>query len=499
MSEQTATRGVTAAPRALELRPPRQVTRRARPERRRLVARLSIDAGSLFCAALVVQASATVPMRIPMLVLAVLAIILGYAAAGLYGEGQPRPRKELMEVLSVSALVIMGLAGIELALGRQDIGDTAVRYWLLAATMTSAGRVALNGAHALLRRGVGLSAGNTLIVGAGRVGHLAAKRLLEDPSLGMRPIGFLDKDPLRVEPEPGSELVPTLPVLGASYDLEQVVRDHDVEHVLVAFSTAPSHVVLDMVRRCWALGVSVMLVPRLYEVEGTRARTEHLGALPLVTLSPSDPRGWQFAIKYAFDRVFAAFALLIVAPLLAVVALAVLITSGRPILFRQRRVGRDGHVFEMLKFRTMKGAPDTGGELDAEWAAMAMGTGSDGEPAALGGDRRTPLGSLLRKLSIDELPQLWNVLRGDMSIVGPRPERAHYVELFEQSIYRYPDRHRVKSGLTGWSQVNGLRGETSLADRIEWDNFYIENWSPWLDIKILVKTIPALVAGRGAR
>ena len=181
------------------------------------------------------------------------------------------------------------------------------------------------------------------------------------------------------------------------------------------------------------------------------------------------------------------------------VALAVLVTSGRPILFRQRRVGRDGHVFEMLKFRTMKGTPDTGGELDAEWAAMAMGTGSGGEPTVGGDDRRTPLGALLRKLSIDELPQLWNVLRGDMSIVGPRPERAHYVELFEQSIYRYPDRHRVKSGLTGWSQVNGLRGETSLADRIEWDNFYIENWSPWLDLKILVKTIPALVAGRGAR
>ena len=191
-------------------------------------------------------------------------------------------------------------------------------------------------------------------------------------------------------------------------------------------------------------------------------------------------------------------ALLVVAPLLAVVALAVLITSGRPILFRQRRVGRDGHVFEMLKFRTMTRHAGHGGELDAEWAAMAIGTGRGGRADVAGDDRRTPLGALLRKLSIDELPQLWNVLRGDMSIVGPRPERAHYVELFEEAIYRYPDRHRVKSGLTGWSQVNGLRGETSLADRIEWDNFYIENWSPWLDLKILVKTIPALVAGRGA-
>jgi lipopolysaccharide/colanic/teichoic acid biosynthesis glycosyltransferase len=114
-------------------------------------------------------------------------------------------------------------------------------------------------------------------------------------------------------------------------------------------------------------------------------------------------------------------------------------------------------------------------------------------------DRRTPLGALLRRTSLDELPQLWNVLRGDMSLVGPRPEQLLYVELFEQSIYRYPDRHRVKSGLTGWAQINGLRGDTSLSDRVEWDNFYIENWSPWLDLKILLKTVPALLAGRGAR
>ena len=496
MSDQTATRSIPAPPRALELRPPREAARRARPERRRLLARLSIDVGSFLCAAIIVQASAPVPMRTWTLVVAALALIGGYAASGLYSQGAPRPRQELAQLLSVSALVIMGLAGMELAFGRQDIGDTAVRFWLLAATMTGAGRITINGTHALMRRGVNLAPGNTLIVGAGRVGHLAAKRLLDDPALGMRPVGFLDKDPMHVEPTPGSEPFPTLPVLGASYDLEQVVVDHEIEHVLVAFSTAPSHVVLDMVRRCWALGVSVMLVPRLYEVEGTRTRTEHLGALPLVTLSPADPRGWQFAVKYAFDRVFAALGLLVVAPILAVVALAILIKSGRPILFRQRRVGRDGHVFEILKFRTMDAAAGRVADLD-EWAYVAAGEMPPVEMA--GDDRRTGLGALLRKLSIDELPQLWNVLRGDMSIVGPRPEQVQYVELFEEAIYRYPDRHRVKSGLTGWSQVNGLRGETSLADRIEWDNFYIENWSPWLDLRILVKTIPALVVGRGAR
>jgi exopolysaccharide biosynthesis polyprenyl glycosylphosphotransferase len=496
MSEQTATSRITTAPRALELRPPREAVRRARSDRRRLVARLSIDIGSIVCAAMIVQASAPVRLHTVALVASAVAIVGGYAAAGLYANATPRLSRELLHVLSVTALVTMAVAGIELAFGRQEIGDTAVRFWLLAATMTGAGRITINGAQALRRRGIAPERGNTLIVGAGRVGHIAAKRLLEEPALGLRPIGFLDKEPLRVQPEPGEEAFPTLPVLGVSYDLEDVVREHEVEHVLVAFSTAPSHVVLDLVRRCWALGVSVMVVPRLYEVEGRRARTEHLGALPLVTLSPSDPRGWQFALKYGLDRAVAALALLVVAPLLAAVALATLISSGRPILFRQRRVGRDGHVFEMLKFRTMAVANGHVADLD-EWAFVAAGGPPPDELA--GPDRRTRLGGWLRKASIDELPQLWNVVRGDMSIVGPRPEQVHYVELFENAVYRYPDRHRVKSGLTGWSQVNGLRGETSLADRIEWDNFYIENWSFWLDLKILVKTIPALVAGRGAR
>jgi exopolysaccharide biosynthesis polyprenyl glycosylphosphotransferase len=272
--------------------------------------------------------------------------------------------------------------------------------------------------------------------------------------------------------------------------------------VLIAFSTAPNQVVLDMVRRCWKLGVAVMVVPRLYEVEGVRAHTEHLGALPLVTLDPSDPAGRMIGAKYAVDRLVAFLALLLVAPVIGVVTLLILVTSGRPIFFRQRRVGRDGHVFEMLKFRTMNGRPEAAGEFDAEWAALAAGSepGAAGQNGSSAGpDRRTPIGQFLRRTSMDELPQLWNVLCGDMSLIGPRPERLHYVELFEQSIYRYPERHRVKSGLTGWAQVNGLRGNTSLADRVEWDNFYIENWSPWLDLKILVKTIPALFAGRGAR
>jgi lipopolysaccharide/colanic/teichoic acid biosynthesis glycosyltransferase len=173
-------------------------------------------------------------------------------------------------------------------------------------------------------------------------------------------------------------------------------------------------------------------------------------------------------------------------------AVAVAVSLGRPILYRQRRVGLDGRPFDILKFRTMRPAGETSpaaaGDLVAEGIAPG---GVEGE------DRRTRTGALLRTTSIDELPQLFNVIRGEMSLVGPRPERPELVALFEERVYRYDERHRVKAGITGWAQVHGLRGNTSLADRVEWDNYYIENWSLWLDVKILLMTFTAVLHHRG--
>jgi exopolysaccharide biosynthesis polyprenyl glycosylphosphotransferase len=499
MSEQTASSAFRASPRTLDLPLGAIPARRATPDGVFALARLSFDVASFACAALIVGSWTEQPLGGATLTAIGVAIVIAFAAAGLYLPRQrTKPLGELRQVLLIPAAIAMLAAACELALDHPGAGDSAVRLWLLSSTLTGTSRVSLLGLEQVVRRNMLRSHGATLIVGAGRVGHLAAQRLLDDPGLGLRPVGFLDKEPLSAEERQHIEPQVALPVLGASWDLEEVVARHRIEHVLVAFSTAPNHVVLDMVRRCWKLGVSVMVVPRLYEVEGVRSHTEHLGALPLVTLNPSDPLSWRMQAKYAVDRVVAALTLLLTAPIFALVSLGMLVTSGRPLFFRQRRVGRDGHVFEMLKFRTMSGRPENSGEFDADWAMAAVGIADPGAAAAPD-DRRTPFGQLLRRTSLDELPQLWNVLRGDMSLIGPRPERLNYVELFEQTIYRYPERHRVKSGLTGWAQVNGLRGDTSLADRIEWDNFYIENWSPWLDLKILLKTIPALFAGRGAR
>jgi lipopolysaccharide/colanic/teichoic acid biosynthesis glycosyltransferase len=215
------------------------------------------------------------------------------------------------------------------------------------------------------------------------------------------------------------------------------------------------------------------------------------GNSPLVTRAapqaPS-PRAWQLSVKYGVDRIAAALALVVFLPLLIGAAVAVWLSLGRPIFFRQVRVGRDGRPFELLKFRTMRGALWD----DEDEARFELPT--DTAPGGVEGtDRRTRVGAFLRRTSIDELPQLINVLKGQMSLVGPRPERPEFVSLFELSVPRYRDRHRVKPGMTGWAQVNGLRGRTSLADRVDHDNHYIENWSPALDVMILVMTPAAAV------
>jgi exopolysaccharide biosynthesis polyprenyl glycosylphosphotransferase len=430
-------------------------------------------------------------------------VLLSLGALATAGAYLPRLRlhlgAELVRVAGATAAAMVTAGAAALLSGRTGAGDAAVIHWLVASSLVAGGRVALFTAQRTLRTRDGHHR-RTLIVGAGLVGHTTAKRLLDEPALGLRPVGFLDKEPLMERDDRSLRGLPDLPVLGASWDLEQVVAEHAIDDVVVAFSTAPHGVLLDIVRRCWRLGVNVMVVPRLYEVEGRRAEVDHLGSLPLVSVRSADADGWQFSMKYAIDRVVAGTALLMLAPLLAFISLGILITTGRPILFRQARVGRDGHVFEILKFRTMRGAPDRDGEADAVWASLVLaGTPVDGaEETPPLEDRRTRFGSLLRLLSLDELPQLWNVVMGDMSLIGPRPERPHYVERFEDAIYRYPERHRVKSGITGWAQVHGLRGNTSLADRIEWDNFYIENWSPLLDLKILCLTLPAVLGRRGA-
>jgi exopolysaccharide biosynthesis polyprenyl glycosylphosphotransferase len=378
-------------------------------------------------------------------------------------------------VLGAVSLATLFTVGVT-SLVTGDRSETLpLRLFVLAAVSVGAVRLVMlwYRQYVLATRAAGSP---TLIVGAGMVGERLAARLVADPGYGLRPVGFLDTAPLSGH-NPGSPLVP---VVGGQHDLTQAVARTRARHVILAFTTEPDHLLVEKVKECQALGVEVSLVPRLYEAINDRVAVDHVGGLPLLSLRCTDPRDWRFAIKHGIDRLVAAIAICALAPLLAAIAVAVRVTSPGPVLFRQRRVGRDGQEFDVLKFRTMFEDSHADEFLPPEGCAPG---GVEGQ------DRRTPIGRWLRGTSLDELPQLVNVLRGEMSIVGPRPERPEFVSLFDEEIDHYEDRHRVKSGITGWAQVNGLRGQTSIADRVEWDNYYIENWSLRFDLRIVVLTI----------
>ncbi|MDQ3758438.1 MAG: sugar transferase [Actinomycetota bacterium] len=420
-------------------------------------------------------------------------VILALAVGGAY-----RPRFALRflddarSILGATAIVAMSITFLRLPGGDDpSIASQGARMWLFGVCYLLGGRAAYAHVRARARR-TGAGGAPTLIVGAGVVGQMVAKRLASRPEFGLRPVAFLDERPLESSRAAG------LPILssGSGVDGEDAglaakvtaaVREHGIAHVILAFSLASHHEELVLLRNCRELGASVSLVPRLFEAVPDQTRLERLGGVPLISVYPRDPRAWQFIVKYALDRLWAALLIIVLSPLMVVAALGVLVSLGRPIMFGQERVGIDGVPFRMLKFRTMHGRPEDRGEADAEWAAAVAGVPMRGS-TSVAVEQAAPFGSLLRRLGLDELPQLINVLRGEMSLVGPRPERRAYVAMFEDRIHRYDERHRVKAGITGWAQVHGLRGDTSLSDRIEWDNYYIENWSPWLDLKILLLT-----------
>ena len=400
---------------------------------------------------------------------------------GVYAAG---PRIHVLEEMrkvvaatgiAVAALVVLPVPAAFALTRHQSFG-----VWWFSTLLLLSFRAL--GVHWSLTRTRSLTA-PTLIVGAGRVGRLLEKRISAQPALGLNLIGFLDDNPL-IEGTGSS-----LPVLGGCADLDRVVAEYGVKHVIVTFSTASNQALLSAIRRCRSLDVSVSVVPRLYEIMTRDTSVVHLGGLPLVLIRPSKASGLWLPVKYGLDRLVAVVLLVASAPVFAALALSVWGSLGRPIFFRQLRVGRDGRVFEMLKFRTMRA-------LEPAASVEALPP-ADGSPSA-DSERCTRVGGFLRRMSLDEFPQLINVLRGEMSLIGPRPERPELVSDFSGRIYRYNDRHRVKSGITGWTQIHGIgRGDNrfsddALSDRVEWDNFYIENWSLWIDFKILLLT-PAAV------
>jgi len=403
--------------------------------------------------------------------------------SGMYGSRADRsaPLEQAGTAIgAVSSAAILTLAAAAVV----DAPATAVGgiglAWFLAAVLLAVTRSAI----ADLRRSArkrGATGKRTLVVGAGVVGLQIARRLRSEPEHGLHPVGFLDDTPIDCPPGVSR----SAPVLGRPDEIERIAAETGAEHVLIAFSATRDSDVEPLVQVCLARGLEVSLIPRFFELVNDHGWSEQVGGVPLVRLAPTDPGSWSFAIKHAFDRTSAALALLVLAPLLLVIAAAVRVTSPGPVIFRQRRVGRDGQLFEILKFRTM----------DIELALRAPDSPPPGyAPGGLEHDPRcTTVGSFLRKTSLDELPQLINVLLGHMSLVGPRPERPEYVARFELDVHRYGRRHKVRSGMTGLSQVRDLRGQTPIAERVQWDNWYVQNWSLGLDLAIIARTPLAVI------
>ncbi len=416
-----------------------------------------------------------------LLVILVAGTVLRMGARGMYGARPARmPLSDQLVLVfsSVGGAALLALAAASIS-GAARVDVLTVAWgWLAAVLALTAGRAVLWLARRHARRR-GRSGKRTIIVGAGEIGTQLAERLIDAPELGLIPIGFVDGNPL-----PAHRLESLPPLLGPPDRLDQLVVGSGAEHVIFAFTREPDSVVLPLLRRCQRLGIEVSVVPRLFENVNERQWVEHVGGLPLVELRQTDPHGWQFHAKHTFDRLIAAVLIVALAPILVLLAIGVRASSPGPILFRQRRIGRDGTEFDILKFRSMRVAPK---ETDRVFRAKVARAGT--APGGVEGlDRRTAFGAFIRRTSLDELPQLFNVLMGHMSLVGPRPERPEFVEMFGETLNRYDDRHLVKSGITGWAQVHGLRGQTSLAERVEWDNWYIQNWSLWLDLKILLLT-----------
>jgi exopolysaccharide biosynthesis polyprenyl glycosylphosphotransferase len=425
----------------------------------------------------------------PVLALPPLVMLLFYLR-GLY---RTRLRALILDgvvpVVSAVSVAAMGVPTLGLLMNGQAPEESLIlRAWVFSLIAVGVGRITLSLAQhwARARRLVGKP---VLIMGAGVVGAQVARRLERHPEYGLVPVGFLDEDPRSIAEVGGRDL----PVLGTPEDLDETITSIGVCNLIVAFSSVADARVSRLIQHCQELGVEVSVVPRMFDTINNRVGYDTVGGLPLMSFTTVDPRGAQFAVKHALDRVLAVLLLIVLAPLIFGAALAVRLSSRGPVMFRQRRVGRDGKAFDLYKFRSMRVDAEQAEGDGEDTGALEFLLGGDTAPGGVEGeDRRTRVGRLLRRTSIDELPQLLNVARGEMSLIGPRPERPEFVELFRQDVVRYGDRHRVKSGITGWAQVHGLRGQTSLAERVEWDNYYIAHWSLGLDVKILALTLAAL-------
>lgn len=415
---------------------------------------------------------------IPMMLIQVAAMLFAFASARLYITRPGASRIDEFNSVFVGASVgtVISLAVTSFVLKSLDYPRLMIPYaWVLTFVYVGVARLVVRIVIGLLRRRR-LAVERVIIIGAGSVGHRLMETIRNSPQLGYEVVGFIDNDPAITN-------VDGMPVLGTANDLPKALIDNRADDVLIALPHASSREILEIAARCEPAKVNMRVFPDVFQIIASEVSINDLNGIPLVTVHDVALRGWRLTLKRAVDVIMSSILLVILSPLLLLVAILVKLSSPGPAFYLQERVGLDGKPFPCIKFRTMRQNAEA--QTGPVWA-----TAHD--------DRRTRLGALLRRFSIDEFPQFINVLLGDMSIVGPRPERPAFVEQFRQEIPRYMERHKEKAGITGWAQINGLRGDTSIEERTRYDVWYVEHWSIWLDMKIMLRTVVEMVRGRNA-
>jgi exopolysaccharide biosynthesis polyprenyl glycosylphosphotransferase len=381
----------------------------------------------------------------------------------------------LLAVIAVVGLVLSLAHGrVAGAVPPTAAGTDFLLLALPAVALLLLGRFATT-AIVLWARRRSLIARRTVIVGGGVTATELATLLQRSPRYGLEVVGFVD-DGARCEASSVARH------LGAVSSLGPLVAVYGATVLLIADGSVDEEELQAIVRTPACGSCDLLVVPRMHAFQTRVGEADNIGSIPIMRIRKVYLSGAAWTLKRAMGLLGALLGLILFAPVLAVCALAVRLEGGPGVIFHQQRVGRDGRLFDCLKFRTMR--PATTRESSTQWSIAHD-------------QRLRPLGRFLRRTSLDELPQLWNVLRGDMALVGPRPERPHFVEEFSEQYDCYAQRHRVRVGLTGLAQVSGLRGDTPIGDRARVDNYYIENWSIWLDVKVLLRTVGEVLCGRG--
>ena len=421
----------------------------------------------------VIPVSKGIPPFITYLTLLVIMLPLWYIVFKAFGLYRPRRISskiaEGMNIATATSIAIVILVALTFFVRQYEFSRlTFLYFWINCVIFLSIERILFRELLRFIRKR-GYNLRHALIVGTGSLGQDVTDRVHGHPELGIKIRGFLSEDNSQI----GNELK-GFKVLDTFENIRSVVMNQKIDMVLITLPLSAHEKLKDILNDIGDEMVSIMLIPDLLELATLRGGIGEFEGMPVISLRDTPLYGWNIVVKRVTDFVLSITILLAVSPLMLVISFLVKVTSRGPVFYSQERMGLDGKIFSMLKFRTMEIQAEK--ETGPVWAAK-------------NDSRRTSIGTFLRKTSMDELPQFFNVLKGDMSIVGPRPEREFFIQQFRNKIPKYMLRHKMKAGITGWAQISGWRGNTSLEKRIECDLYYIENWSLRLDLVIMWLTI----------